>query len=172
MNYTANTWVNIGSIKIVGAEVSVQQTLDPIVPHWARGLRVAATYNYNNLKGDVPSTNGDFNNLYDDRETLHFDYGSKWVQLSFGYIRTGRIWVQADPTNGHAGTREYVPVGMYEASVQVPITKWLRVYLSGSDLTNEAKTRVRRIVGAPAWSRLQIENSLGSTYSLGVTGSF
>ncbi len=176
VNYTAKTWVNIGSVKIVGAEASIQQRFDPFVPDWAKGFSASLTYNYNNEKGEVPTSNGDFGNLYDDRETAHLSFSRSLFGKSFhanvGYIRTGRIWVQADPTNGHNGTREYVPVGLFDASIQVGLTKWLALYISGSDLTNEAKTRVRRIDGAPAWSRLQIENSLGKTYSIGVTGEF
>jgi len=176
VGYTANTWINVGSVKIVGAEVALHQQLDPIMPSWGRGFTTSATYNYNNLKGNVPTSNGDFGNMYDDRETVHLSYARTLLRHSFnvnvGYVRTGRIWVQADPTNGHDGTREYVPVGMWDASIQIGLTKWMSLYLSGSDLTNEAKTRIRRITGAPAWSRLQIENSLGKTYSVGVTGTF
>ncbi len=185
VNYTASTWVNLGSVKIVGAEASAQQRLDPFLPSWAHGFRVSATYNYNNLKGDVPTSNGDFGNMYDDRETFHLDYSrlvaGRPLQVNFGYVRTGRIWVQNDPVNLNStglptlvypGTREYVPVGLIDASIQIGLTRWLSLYIAGSDLTNEAKTRVRRIMDAPAWSRLHIQNSLGKTYSIGITGQF
>ena len=42
----------------------------------------------------------------------------------------------------------------------------------GRNITNARKVRYRVVEGAPTWSYFQIANSIGVTYTAGVTGSF
>ena len=57
-------------------------------------------------------------------------------------------------------------------SVEYGLTRWARLFVSGRNVTNAQKTRYRVVEGAPDWSRFQIANNLGFTFTAGVTGGF
>ncbi|MDO8540220.1 MAG: hypothetical protein Q7S40_07215 [Opitutaceae bacterium] len=54
----------------------------------------------------------------------------------------------------------------------VSITRWAKLFVSGRNITDAQKMRVRDVANAPHWSSFHIANNLGVTYTAGVTGSF
>jgi iron complex outermembrane recepter protein len=181
LNFQATTWQNQGEGEITGEEIAVRQPLDKLLPGFARGFRVNASFNHNHL-AKFSYVNGnigtDFQNFYENQFKTSLAYTRGKFSGNIGAIRNGRVYRQREDVAASAtnpairGDRFYPPYTTVDFSLKYRITRWAELFLSGRNVTNAQKTRDRVLTGAPAWSNFQIANNLGYTYTAGVTGTF
>jgi TonB-dependent receptor len=172
-NFQVNTFLNDGTARLDGAEFEMRQSLNAILPPWARGFEFTGGFNYNDLRGRPPGDiSVDFSTFYETQWKGSLSYRRGKLRAMVGAIRNGRVYRQRDDAAGHEGHRFYPPYTTLDASIEYSITRWATVFVSGRNLTNATKRRIRVVDGAPYWSQLHIENSLGLTATVGVTGSF
>ena len=175
LDYVATTWVNEGKGQIDGAEFEVRQPLDAWLPGFARGFVFTGSYNYNNLSkfnyanGNIST---DFQNFYETQVKASLGYHRGRFSVNAGLVRNGKVYRQRDDAAGFEGHRYYPPYTTVDFSMEFALTKWAKLFLSGRNVTNAHKTRIRVVQNAPEWSQLHIENNLGVTYTAGISGSF
>jgi len=174
-NFQSTTWINEGVGRIDGAELEARQLLNPWLPDWARGFTFTGSFNYNNLSkfnyagGNVGT---DFQNFYETQYKGALAYRRGKFGANVGLIRNGKVYRQRDDAAGFEGHRFYPPYTTVDFSVEYSVTRWAKLFVSGRNVTDAQKTRIRRVQNAPEWSTFHIANNLGVTYTAGVTGSF
>ena len=175
LNWVATTWVNEGVGQIDGVEFEARQPLDAWLPAFARGFVFTGSYNYNNLS-KFNYANGnisvDFQNFYETQVKASLGYHRGRFGANAGLVRNGKVYRQRDDAAGFEGHRYYPPYTTVDFSLEFALTKWAKLFLSGRNVTNAHKTRIRVVQNAPQWSQLHIENNLGVTYTAGISGSF
>jgi TonB-dependent receptor len=184
LDYVATTWVNEGKGQIDGLEFEIRQPLDGWLPGFARGFVFTGSYNYNNLSkfnyenGNIST---DFQNFYETQAKASLGYHRGRFGVNAGLVRNGKVYRQRDDVtqtiSGQRiligeGHRYYPSYTTVDFSMEFALTKWAKLFLSGRNVTNAHKTRIRVVDGAPEWSQLHIENNLGVTYTAGISGSF
>jgi TonB-dependent receptor len=175
LNYVATTWLNEGVGRLDGVEFETRQPLDVILPGFARGFVFTGSFNYNNLSkfnyanGNIST---DFQNFYETQIKGSLIYRRGRFGASAGMIRNGEVYRQRDDAAGFEGHRYYPAYTTVDFSLDYALTKWAKLSISGRNVTNAHKTRIREVQNAPAWSQLHIENNLGVTYTVGISGTF
>jgi iron complex outermembrane recepter protein len=184
LGYDAVTWVNEGVGRLDGVEFETRQPLDVILPGFARGFVFTGSFNYNNLakfnyeNGNIST---DFQNFYETQIKGSMSYRRGRFGASAGFIRNGRVYRQRDDVSQTIsgvrhligeGHRYYPPYTTVDFSLDYALNKWAKISISGRNVTNAHKTRIREVQNAPAWSQLHIENNLGVTYTVGLSGTF
>lgn len=181
LNFQSTTWINQGIGQVNGEELSLRQPLDRWLPPFARGFNFTGSFNHNHLarfnyaNGNI---SGDFQNYYENQLKTSVRYNRGKLGTTVGVIRNGRVYrqrsdVAASATNPLVrGDVYYPPYTTVDFSVEYSVTRWARLFVSGRNVTNAQKTRFRVVEGAPDWSRFQIANNLGFTYTAGITGGF
>lgn len=145
------------------------------LPDFARGFTFTGSFNQNNLsKFDYANGNIsiDFQNFYETQYKANLGYRRGKLTANVGLVRNGKVYRQRDDAVGHEGHRYYPPYTTVDFSLEFAVMKNARLFLSGRNITNAHKTRLRVVDGAPEWSYLHIENNLGVVYQAGITGSF
>jgi iron complex outermembrane receptor protein len=175
LNFQATSWINQGIGRIDGYEVEFRQPLDVILPGFARGLTLTGSASSNKLS-KFEYANGnisiDFQNFYETQYKVNVGYRRGKLLANVGLVRNGKVYRQRDDAVGHEGHRFYPPYSTVDFSLEYAVMKNAKLFLSGRNITNGLKTRLRVIDGAPEWSHLHIENNLGVVYQAGITGSF
>jgi TonB-dependent receptor len=181
LNFQSTTWINQGIGQVNGEELSIRQPLDRWLPSFARGFNFTGSFNHNHLarfnyaNGNI---SGDFANYYENQLKSSVRYSRGKLGATVGLVRNGRVYrqrsdVAASATNPLVrGDVYYPPYTTVDFSVEYGLTRWARLFVSGRNVTNAQKTRYRVVEGAPDWSRFQIANNLGFTFTAGVTGGF
>lgn len=187
LGFLSSTWVNKGEGKISGLEFEVRQPMDRILPEFAKGFVVTGSVNYNKLSKfvflqDASTSNGstDFSNFYETQHKVSFAYHRGRVAGTLGLIKNGKVYRQRqDVGNSETGTgafihgdRFYPPYTTVDFSFEYKLSKPLKLFFSGRNITDAQKERWRVLEGAPDWSNFQIANNLGVTYTVGLSGSF
>ncbi len=192
LGYQTSTILNQGNGRIDGADVSMQGVpfstfLPNAFERWVRGFSITASFNYNDLK-KVPGNNisGDFSTLYQTQTKASVNYSRGKFFANVGIANYGKVYRQLDSVNLSAqtingvtypaqsffGSRYYPPFNQIDFNIEYRLKPWLHLFVSGLNVTGARKLRERVVDAAPAWSRMQIENNLGKTYTVGITGSF
>lgn len=197
VNYQVSTLFNDGNARLDGAEAELRQSLDVLLPaSWRalKGFAVMGSFNYNDLR-KRPGTNisTDFSTLYSTQTKAALSYRSKRFYGNVGVINYGKVYRQRDdavlaavtgtgttanpqyPARSIYGSRYYPAFNAIDFNLEYTLPRWTRgarVFLQGQNVTGARKLRERVIEGAPAWSRVHIENNLGQTYTVGINGSF
>jgi iron complex outermembrane receptor protein len=193
VGYQVSTLFNDGNARIDGAEAEIRQPLDTYLPAWAKGFQIFGSFNYNDLKGRGNNIGGDFGTLYQTQTKFSLSYQNRRFKGNVGIINYGKIFRQQEdftagavtgtgtsanpqfPAKTFYGSRYYPPFNTIDFNLDFSLGKWshgARLFVSGQNFTGARKMRERVIDAAPDWSRMQIENNLGKTYTVGVTGSF
>jgi iron complex outermembrane receptor protein len=175
LNFQATSWINRGIGQIDGLEAEIRQPLDALLPGFAKGLIFTGSVNQNNLsKFDYENGNIsiDFQNFYETQYKANLGYRRGKLTANIGFVRNGKVYRQRDDAAGREGHRFYPPYTTVDFSLEYAVMKNARLFLSGRNITNAHKTRIRVIDGAPEWSQLHIENNLGVVYQAGISGSF
>ncbi|MSU49916.1 MAG: TonB-dependent receptor [Opitutus sp.] len=173
VGYQISTFQNDGNGRIDGAEFELRQPLDPFVPNslgWLKGFHLVGSFNQNDLRKRGNNIGGDFSTLYQTQAKASLSYRKKKLYGNVGIINYGKVFRQQEDAAGHYGTRFYPPFNTIDFNASYAITRWAKLFVSGSNITGARKLRERVIEGAPAWSRVQNENHLGQTYTVGITG--
>lgn len=175
LNFQATSWLNQGEGRIDGAEAEMRQPLDKMLPAFARGFTFTGSFNYNNLsKFDYANGNisTDFQNFYETQYKASLSYRRGRLNATVGAIRNGKVYRQRDDAAGHVGDRYYPPYTTLDFSVEYAVYRGAKLFLSGRNVTDAHKTRIRVVAGSPEWSQLATENNLGVTFTTGISGSF
>lgn len=61
---------------------------------------------------------------------------------------------------------------MVDFNVEYALNRWAKLFVSGRNITNEQRRRENQCADVPIYSNLNSANNLGSSITLGVTGSF
>jgi outer membrane receptor protein involved in Fe transport len=169
--YELRTWQNVGTARINGIEVEARQSLDPFVPDWARGFLVRAAGTVTKLHGQPAG--GDFNNLRDQRYTLSVGYSRGKFSANVGYILNGEVVNNgAITSNGRTAEQVYLTQHLVDFNVEYSFTRWARVFFAGSNITDELRVREGQYAERPDAKKLELSNSLGVTFTVGITGTF
>lgn len=180
-NFQATTWLNQGIGQVNGEELEVRQPLDPFLPQALRGFKFTGSFNHNHLarfsyaNGNIAT---DFSNFYENQLKSSLGYHRGKLGANVGVIRYGRVYRQREDIAASAtnpairGDRFYPPYTTIDFNLEYSLTRYAKLFVSGRNLTNAQKMRWREIDGAPDWSRFQIANNIGKTFTAGVAGSF
>jgi outer membrane receptor protein involved in Fe transport len=183
-NFQSSTWINQGKGEISGFELEVRQPLDVWLPDFARGFTFTGSANTNRLdkfaylRGGVGNVGTDFQNFYMKQFKASIGYRRGKFGANLGGIYYGKVFRQREDIAATAsnpaipGYRYYPTYTTVDLNMEYAVTKWAKLFVSGRNLTNARKVRYRAVDGAPTWSYFQIANSLGTSYTAGVTGSF
>jgi len=170
IGYTLSTSVNGGEGQLDGAEVEVQQSLNPILPHWARGFQVIGSSAYTNRKGPNSSALGN-NRAWVHKAVLQYRRAKFFGSLRWTY---NGDWINnpSISSNGFTGQQVTVAQNLVDFSVSYQIRKYAQIFFSGSDIFDERRAREDQYAVRPKWSQMGSSNTFGVTYSIGVTGTF
>ncbi len=184
LNFQSSTWLNQGNGEISGLEAEMRQPLDRWLPDFARGFTFTGSANTNRLdkfgylRGLTGNVGTDFQNFYMKQFKASVGYRRGKFGSNVGWIFYGKVFRQREDIGASAtspaviGYRFYPTYSTLDFNLEYSVTKWAKLFISGRNLTNARKVRYRVLDGAPTWSYFQIANSLGATYTAGVTGSF
>lgn len=175
LNFQSNTWINQGIGRLDGFEFEIRQTLDSLVPQFARGFAFTGSFNYNNLSkfnyanGNIGS---DFGNFYENQYKGSLAYRRGRLSATVGVIRNGRVYLSRGDQGGYVGHNINAAYTTVDFSVEYSVTRWAKLFVSGRNVTDARRTGLRLSADSPQWSSYRGENNLGVTYTAGVTGSF
>ena len=184
LNFQSSTWINQGKGQISGLELEVRQPLDVWLPDFARGFTFFGGANTNRLdkfgylRGLVGNVGTDFQNFYMKQFKASIGYNRGKFGANLGAIYYGKVFRQREDVAASAtnpalpGYRYYPTYTTVDFKMDYAVTKWAKLFVMGRNLTNARKVRYRVVEGAPTSSYFQIANSLGTSYTAGVTGSF
>lgn len=184
LNFQSATWINQGEGEISGLEAEIRQPLDAWLPGFARGFTITASANTNHLAkfafltSAARNVGGDFQNFYEKQFKASVNYRRGKLGANVGAIYYGRVFRQREDIAASAtnpaviGYRYYPPYTTLDFNLEYGVTRWAKIFVSGRNVTNARKVRYRSVDGAPDWADFQIANSLGASYTIGVTGRF
>ncbi len=184
LNFQSSTWLNQGDGEISGMEAEMRQPLDRWMPQWAKGFTFTGSANTNRLdkfgylRGLAGNVGTDFQNFYMKQFKASLGYRRGKFGSNLGWIFYGKVFRQREDIAASAtspalaGYRYYPTYSTLDFNLEYAVTKWAKLFVSGRNVTNARKVRYRVVDGAPTWSYFQIANSLGATYTAGITGSF
>ncbi|HEY8993316.1 MAG TPA: hypothetical protein VIM71_01415, partial [Lacunisphaera sp.] len=185
LNFQSATWVNMGDGEISGMEAEMRQPLDTWLPEFAKGLTLTASASASHLskfiyltKSGFGNVGSDFQNFYEKQFKASVGYRRGKLGANVGWIYNGRVFRQREDIAASAtnpavvGFRYYPPYSTVDFNLEYAVTRWAKIFIAGRNVTNARKIRYRVVEGAPDWSNFQIANSLGASYTIGVTGTF
>lgn len=168
--YSLRTRANGGSARLDGAELELRQNLSSLLPAWAQGFTVSGAASYLNRKGP----NGDelgANRAWTTSANIH--YRRRNFSSRVGYRMNGlQIETAEIISNNFTGRRVREAQHLVDVSVEYSIATWARVFLSAQNLLNDLKVSEHRFAERPAYATLATSNTLGRTFTVGVTGEF
>lgn len=163
--YNVGTLFNSGEARIDGAEYEMRQSLDRILPHWAKALTASITYSYTNLIGQPP--NSDLGSVYVYRGPVFLTYSSRKFRGSLGYLRNGPNSNGVNSAAGVASIQTQVPEDMFDFNAAYRITKKIQIFASGKNILGEWRLREARYPGVPNYAALNSSTNRGVTFTLG-----
>jgi iron complex outermembrane recepter protein len=192
LGYQTSSTFNDGNGRLDGADFSISSVpLASLVPErlkpWFRPFSFTGSFNYNDLRkrpGD--NISGDFSTLYSTQTKAVVNFSKGRIFGNIGIANYGKVYRQLDSVNLGAvtlngvtypartfyGSRYYPPYNQIDFNLEFRVTRWMQIFVSGLNVTGARKERERVVEGSPAWSRMQIENNLGKTYTVGLKGEF
>jgi iron complex outermembrane receptor protein len=168
--YSIASRFNGGSARLDGVELELRQSLDRVLPHWARGFLIRGSTNYTNRKG---ANAGDLGNERAWRATAALSFRSRKLSAMVGYNMNGELIENGNITsNGISGKQVLVRQHIVDFNLTYRLTRGLDFYVAAKNLLNELRAREQRYPGRPEWSSMTSSNTFGGTFTVGVTGSF
>jgi outer membrane receptor protein involved in Fe transport len=154
------------------ADIEVRQSLNPVLPDWARGFTVGGSLAYANRIGGNSDDlgrdrrwRGTGNLTYRERRftgRVNYTYDGKWNEEN----------ARRDGNGGVYGTRYLLPQHRIDLSFEYAITTWLKTFAEVRNLNHELRERRESYPGRPKWAEMTSASTLGSAYSIGVRGEF
>lgn len=177
LGYQTSSTFNDGNGRLDGADFSITGVpLATFVPDrakgWLRPFTFTGSFNYNDLRKRNGNISGDFSTLYQTQTKAVVNYSRGRIFANVALANYGKVFRQPEDAAGHPGSRYYPAFNQIDFNFEYRITKQIQLFLSGLNVTGARKMRERVVEGSPAWSRMQIENNLGKTYTVGIKGEF
>jgi iron complex outermembrane receptor protein len=168
--YSLQYRVNRGSARLDGAEFEVRQNLNAFLPSWARGFNLSGTVSYLNRKGANGNELG-VNRAWTNSANLH--YRNRKLSARFGYRMNGlQIENPRITSNEKVGRQVREAQHLIDINFEYSISKWARLFISGQNMINGLRVTEQRFPDRPGYASLSTSNSLGRTFTIGVTGEF
>lgn len=170
VGYSLSTSSNEGNGQLDGAEFEISQSLNPILPNWARGFTIIGSSTYINRKGPNSNSLGT-NRAWVHKAALQYSNRKYFVSLRWTY---NGDWINNPDitSNGFHGKQVTVAQNLVDFSASYQLTRWAKLFVSGSDILDERRAREDQYSVRPAWSYMGSSNTFGVTYAVGVTGQF
>lgn len=163
---------NQGNSRLDGAEFEMRQSLDPLIGRWVPGFRLYATSTYTQPQG--PISNSAFSHIrWHDKVGLSYSHG-RW-EANVNWTHTG---LQIDKTISNTallspnGYQVELSQNLVDVSLTFAINHWAKIWLGGTDVTDERRARETRYPGLSGYGTMTSSNTFGKTYFIGVTGNF
>jgi TonB-dependent receptor len=155
------------------ADIEIRQSLDPLLPRWAKGFFVGGSLAYANRIG------GNSDDLGRDRRwrgTANLTYRERRFTGRINYTYDGQ-WNEENARRdnnapGVYGTRFLLPQHRIDLSFEYAITSWLKGFAEVRNLNAELRERREEFPGRPDWAQMASASTLGRAYSIGVRGEF
>jgi len=168
--YSLRTRMNSGSARLEGAELEMRQSLSALLPAWGRGITVSATASYLNRKGANGEELG-LNRAWTDSANIH--YRGRKISARVGYRMNGfQIENPLITSNGLTGRQIREAQHLIDFNFEYSISKWARLFVSGQNLLNGQRVTEQRFAERPGYASLLTANTLGHSFTVGVTGEF
>ncbi len=168
--YSLRYRINSGSARLDGAEFEVRQSLNAFLPVWGRGFNVSGTTSYLNRKGQNGNELG-VNRAWTNSANLH--YRNRKFSGRFGYRMNGlQIENPRITSNAFVGRQVREAQHLIDINFEYSISKWARLFVSGQNMLNGLRVTEQRYAERPGANSLATSNSLGRTFTVGVTGEF
>lgn len=168
--YSLRTRLNGGSARLDGAELELRQNLNAFLPGWARGFVVSGAISYLNRKGPNGNELG-ANRAWTNSANLHYRHhrfsGRVGYRMNGEQIETAEI-----VSNALIGRRIREAQHLVDVSFEYSISAGARLFLSAQNLLNDLKVSEQRFPHRPGYASLVTSNTLGRTFTVGITGEF
>jgi hypothetical protein len=146
----------------------VRQNLNAFLPNWARGFNISGTASYLNRKGANGNELG-VNRAWTNSANLH--YRNRKFSGRFGYRMNGlQIENPRITSNEKVGRQVREAQHLIDISFEYSISRWARLFVSGQNMLNGLRVTEQRFPDRPGYTSLSTSNSLGRTFTVGVTG--
>ncbi len=173
VGYTVRTNRNAGSSRLEGAEFEGRQTLNDLLPVWAKGFRVGGSVAYANRKG---ANQGDLGKNRTWRGAANLAYSARKFFAAVKYQMNGD-WIENDRvTDGNApgviGRQVILRQDVFDVECSYRVTRWAELFATAGNVTNELRLREAQFPGRPSVGSMTSSSSLGKQYAVGVKGTF
>ncbi len=173
VGYSVRTNRNDGSSRLEGAELEGRQTLNDLLPLWAKGFRVGGSLAYANRKG---ANQGDLGKNRTWRGAANLSYTTRKLSAAIKYQMNGD-WIENDRvTDGNApsvtGRQIILRQDVIDLEVSYRLTRWAELFVTAGNVTNALRIREVEYEGRPIIGSVTSSSSLGKQYSIGVKGTF
>jgi iron complex outermembrane recepter protein len=171
VGYTFHSSINQGDGQLDGAEIEVRQSLDQFLGRWdwARGFRFFGTSTYTNPKG--PQSTIFRNQRWNGTAALA--YSHRRFSANVGYTFHGELIENPNITsNGIHGQQVQVRQDLLDISANYAITRWARLTVGMTNVTDERRAREQRYEQLPGGAVMTSSNSFSKTYYVGLSGNF
>jgi len=170
IGYTLRTQFNEGTAQLDGVELEARQNLGTILPSWARGFTISGNVTYANRKGPRSNELG-VDRAWSGTTNLIYNRGKFMGRI--GYRMNGlQIENPTITSNGKTGQQVREAQHLVNLNLEYSINRWARVFVSGSNLFNGLRITEQRYDERPGYASLATSNSLGRTFTAGITGNF
>jgi outer membrane receptor protein involved in Fe transport len=164
---------NAGSSRLEGAELEGRQTLNDLLPAWAKGFRVGGSIAYANRKG---ANQGDLGKNRTWRGAANLSYSARKFSAAVKYQMNGD-WIENDRlTDGNApgviGRQVILRQDVFDLEASYRVTRRVEIFASAGNVTNALRVREAQYPGRPSVGSMTSSSSLGKQYALGVKGTF
>lgn len=173
LGYTIRTNYNAGSSRLDGAEIEGRQTLNDILPAFAKGFRIGGSLTYANRKG---ANQGELGKNRTWRGALNLNYSHRKFSAAIKYQMNGD-WIENAATTdsnapGLVGKQVILRQDVFDLEFSYRITRAMEIFASAGNVTNELRVRELQYAGRPKLGSMTSSSSLGKQYAIGVKGSF
>ena len=168
VGWAAATSFNAGKAIVSGWEFETQQSLDPLLPHWARGFNLRGSLNLSDPDGQ----RGGWGSMHRQKASVWLNYQAAKLRLGFGWNFEGRLDGALTTLGGEPGQSFVEERSLFDATAEYRLSKRVSLFASGTNLFNAPRTSSRESAHLPNWARLTNENAFGANYTLGVKASF
>ena len=168
--YTLRYRTNAGAARLDGAEVEFRAPLDAWLPSWTRGFDLTGAASYLNRTG----ANGDelgLNRAWIGSANIRYAAGRLAIRVGYRFNGAQVISSQVI-SNDRTGQTIREPQQLVDATIDYAISRWVRVFVAGTNLTNALSVDEQRFRDKPAYANLTSSRNIGTTCAVGLAGTF
>ena len=164
------TSLNAGTARVTGYELAVNQPIN-FVPNWANGFSVFANMTQLHLQGTPLA---DFTSFIPRSVNWGVKYSARRIlaNVNWNWRGTERLAVlnTGDPSGA---TYDYFKDRLYlDVDFSYQLFKHLSLFMSGKNITNVPQDDQRYGPQTPGYAKLFRREIFGSTYTVGIRGTF
>jgi TonB-dependent receptor len=173
IGYSIRTSFNEGNSRLETTDIEGRQSLDRLLPRWAKGFYVGGSLSYTNRAG---AHSGDLGRNRRWRGTANVAYNARKWSARVNYTMNGELIENDGLTNSAApgiiGQQVLLRQDIIDVQASYRLTHWAELFASAGNVTDELRIREQQMPGRPKWGSMTSSSTLGKFWALGVQGKF